>query len=260
MSIEVTTKDRIRKPHSVVEEIIEVSNHRMMRGLRNSNLAFKQYEAKIIPALLNNCESWIDISKNHIKLLQGFQDKFIRKVLHLPHTTPKAMLNWDVGLWPMAERIKLRKLVCVSKILQKPDSNIAKQVLKQENEAGIEGLMHECREICSEINLPSVEECNLTKGQIKSAMEELIKNNAKKEVENCKKISDRMSENPQDNSYLNRMGLTYSRVWIRSPSPGYRQWGLSPSVCIQRESVDTYKYKKTESLHFLITGPDDHLT
>ena len=215
MSIEVTIKDRIRKLHSVVEEIIEVSNHRMMRGLRNSNLAFKQYEAKIIPALLNNCESWIDISKNHIKLLQGFQDKFIRKVLHLPHTTPKAMLNWDVGLWPMAERIKLRKLVCVSKILQKPDSNIAKQVLKQENEAGIEGLMHECREICSEINLPSVEECNLTKGQIKSSLEELIKNNAKKEVENCKKISDRMSENPQDNSYLDRMGLTYSRVWIR---------------------------------------------
>ena len=67
MSIEVTIKDRIRKLHSVVEEIIEVSNHRMMRGLRNSNLAFKQYEAKIIPALLNNCESWIDISKNHIK-------------------------------------------------------------------------------------------------------------------------------------------------------------------------------------------------
>ena len=32
----------------------------------------------------------------------------------------------------------------------------------------------------------------------------------------------------------------------RSPSPGYRQWRLSLSVCTQRESVDIYKYKKIE--------------
>ena len=35
----------------------------------------------------------------------------------------------------------------------------------------------------------------------------------------------------------------------RSPSPGYRQWRLSLSVCTQRESVDIYKYKNRTLVH-----------
>ena len=66
--------------------------------LRNT---FKLFEARIIPSLLNNSESWIGIENNHIKELQDFQDGFIRRVLHLPPQTTKAIINWDIGMMPM---------------------------------------------------------------------------------------------------------------------------------------------------------------
>ena len=68
-----------------------------MGGLRNSETLFKLFEARVIPALLiNNSESWIDIQNSHIKDLQDFQDEFIRRVLHLPLQTTKAIINWDI--------------------------------------------------------------------------------------------------------------------------------------------------------------------
>ena len=59
------------------------------------------YEATIIPALLHNCESWIGINNKHLKSLQDFQDKFIRKLLRLAKSTPKAIINWDIGFQNM---------------------------------------------------------------------------------------------------------------------------------------------------------------
>ena len=55
-------------------------------GTGNSLTALKLFEAQIIPALLHNCESWIGINQTH----QKFQDKYIRKLLWLPQTTPES--------------------------------------------------------------------------------------------------------------------------------------------------------------------------
>ena len=83
-SIQETIKERIGKLIATAEEIIKTSENPWMGGLNNSETPFKLFEARIIPALLNNCESWIDIKESHIKDLQDFQDEFIRRVLHLP--------------------------------------------------------------------------------------------------------------------------------------------------------------------------------
>jgi len=55
--------------------------------------AFKLFEAQVIPALLFNSESWIGLTNTHISDLQNFQDKFVRKLLRLPPSTPKATLG-----------------------------------------------------------------------------------------------------------------------------------------------------------------------
>ena len=84
-----------------MEDIIKTSESSWMGGLGNSETPFKLFEARIIPSLLNNSESWIGIEKNHIKELQDFQDGFIRRILHLPPQTTKAIINWDIGMMPM---------------------------------------------------------------------------------------------------------------------------------------------------------------
>ena len=60
----------------------------MMGGTGNSLAALKLFEAQIIPALLHICKNWLGINQIHLSNLQDFQDKFIRKLLRLPQSTP----------------------------------------------------------------------------------------------------------------------------------------------------------------------------
>ena len=119
-SISETINERTRK----LANVIKLAENLIMEGLGNSTAAFKLYEASIIPALLHNCESWVGINDKHLKSLQDFQDKFIRKLLGLAKSTPKAIINWDIGLQPMKWRIAYKKLVFLQKILGKDHSNI----------------------------------------------------------------------------------------------------------------------------------------
>ena len=142
-SIKETVKKRIQGLISKSDEIIQIADSPIMGGLGNSTIAFRLFEATIIPALLHNAESWIGITDSIIKDLQDFQDKFIRKVLRLPKSTTKALYQWDSGMVSMKWRIALKKLLFVNKIMQKDHTNLARKTLLQEALNNIEGLGHE---------------------------------------------------------------------------------------------------------------------
>ena len=82
-----------------VEEIIQIANTPIMAGLRNSRIAFKLFEAKVIPALLNNCAPWIN--KLQLTDLQEFQDNFVRKILLVPKYIKKhrKSMIFSCGQW-----------------------------------------------------------------------------------------------------------------------------------------------------------------
>ena len=99
----------------------------------------------------------------------------MRRVLHLPHSVTQVILDWDVDMWPMGWRIKERKMNFVRQILLKDDENIAKQTLQQEIATVLNGLAHECNNICNEIYIPEITNHNiLSKRQIKSTLQEPI--------------------------------------------------------------------------------------
>ena len=165
---------------------------------------------------MHNCASWIGITEKHINELQKFQNKFIRRVLHLPHSVTHAILDWDVGMLPMEWRIKEKKLNFVRKILQKNDENICKQTLIQEIERGINGLAHECIKVCEEIDIPEITNNNvMSKRQIKETIKDTVISKKKEKLLSFRKVADRVSDDPTDNNYLDRMGLTHSRIWFR---------------------------------------------
>ena len=124
-SIKETVKKRIQGLISKSDEIIQIADSPIMGGLGNSTIAFRLFEATIIPALLHNAESWIGITDSIIKDLQDFQDKFIRKVLRLPKSTTKALYQWDSGMVSMKWRIALKKLLFVREAFKKKKSKIS---------------------------------------------------------------------------------------------------------------------------------------
>ena len=81
---------------------------------------------------------------------------------------------------------------------------------------GLNGLAHECNIICNEINILEITNNNiLSKRQIKSAVQKAITEQNRNNMLSFKKVADRVSGNSSDDNYLDRMGLTQSRIWIR---------------------------------------------
>ena len=175
-SITVTIKARISKLISKTEEILQFVETPGVSCLGGANTAFKLYEAQIIPTLLYNCESWISIDDSHLKLLQDFQERFIRRILRLANSVPKVMLEYDTGMPPMKWRIAQRKLIFVNRIMAKPADNITRKVLIQESITNFNGLSTECRTLCLSLGLPSLMTGELTKNEIKKAIKTKIRN------------------------------------------------------------------------------------
>jgi hypothetical protein len=131
-SIDDTIKERMRKLRSKTNNIIMLADAPIMGADGTSMAAIKLYKATVVPALLFNCESWIGITDAQITELQGFQDKFLRKLLHLPNSTPKAILHWDGEMELMKWRIARQKLFFLTKLMLKNESNICKRAVRNE--------------------------------------------------------------------------------------------------------------------------------
>ena len=114
---------------------------------------------------------------------------------------------------PMEWRIKERKHNFVRQIFLTDDSNIAKNTIIQEMSVGINGLGHECDSICNEINLPEITNTSLLKSNIKTAVQQTVEANRITNMLSFRKVADRVSDNPSDNTYIDRMGLAYSKIW-----------------------------------------------
>jgi len=200
-SITETIKERTRKLISKCYEIVQIADNPIMGGLGNSTTPFKLFEATIIPALLHNCESWIGFNASHAKLLQKFQDDFIRKVMRLAESTPKAIM-----------RVAYKKLVFVQKIMCKDENNIAKKVMQEEISTVNKGLAHECRQIYLDLDLSDIVNTLLSKSILKSAIFFQMNEEALKDMTNSSKVSDRLTENTEDNTYIHCMSLPQSRI------------------------------------------------
>jgi len=216
-SIDDTIKERMRKLTSKTNDIILLADAPMMGADGSSMAGIRLFEATVIPALLFNCESWIGITELQINELQGFQDKFIRKLMHLPTSTPKAILHWDSGMEMMKWRIAKRKLLFLKKMMTKENSNLCKRSILNETILGVEGLGHECKALAKTLGLTDLRDSYATtcRADIDRAIRTHSEKTIKEEVEASRKVGDRAEDNPRDREYLKYMTLPDSRIWMR---------------------------------------------
>ena len=227
-SITATIKGRINKLYSKCEDIVKISENPLMASLGNARTPFKLFEAEVIPALLFNAESWIGFNEKHSKLLQDFQDRFIRRVFQVHVSTPKAILNYDAELLPMKWRVAVKKISFVKKIMMMEDSNLARQALVEEGRLealgmGFSGLVAETNELCRDLSIPSTT-CLykfVSKQDIKEAVQQKVYFENRQRMLESRKVRDRLDDEEtfglerEKSSYLDRLPLYLSRVMFR---------------------------------------------
>ena len=90
--------------------------------------------------------------------------------MHLPNSTPKAILHWDGEMELMKWRIAKQKLFFLRKLMLKHERNICRRAVINETLLGIEGLGHECKVLTDTLGLPNVMHNQVSKGDITNAI------------------------------------------------------------------------------------------
>ena len=100
--------------------------------------------------------------------------------------------------------------------MAKPCENITRQVLMGETIHKIKGLATECRKLCLSLGLPSIIAQELSKSEIKQAINTRIQEECKKRMQDGSKSQDRRIDlNSDEIQYFQRLSLTNCRVYFR---------------------------------------------
>ena len=115
--------------------------------------AWDIWEMAIVPKLLANCGSWVEISKSAIKQLEETQNLYCRLVFSCPSSTPKPALRGESGLTDMSHRVMLEKVCLITSILFKNEEqeSYARELLQEQLARGWPGITQEVEDICRRI-------------------------------------------------------------------------------------------------------------
>ena len=79
----------------------------------------------LVSSALFNTEAWYILSSSELELLETVDVSFLRKLLNAPRSTPKEMLFLELGVIPLREIIRERRLGFLYYILKEnPNSMI----------------------------------------------------------------------------------------------------------------------------------------
>ena len=157
-SIDATITARQGKVRGSIHALAALWGDYRMQVVGGTLGALDMFESCIISSLLNNAAVWVGITVEQEKRLDGYQLEYLRALLHLPVSTPKACLLAATGRTRMKWRVWEQKLLLILAIRQQDDDDVvlAKQVLDEQVELGLPGLAQEASDICSQIGLADI--------------------------------------------------------------------------------------------------------
>ena len=99
--------------------------------------AWDIWEMSIIPSLLANCCTWVQISQKVIDTLDGLQNLYCSLVYACPGSMPKPAFRGEAGLLDMSYRICVKKVCLVSRVMFSSEEQCyAREILKEQLDMG----------------------------------------------------------------------------------------------------------------------------
>ena len=89
------------------------------------------YHTVFIPRLINNCESWPNLSSENYAVLWKSLLTFLREVMELPRSVPTDALFLEMGIWPIRFETEFRQLTYLKRILGRDQNDPVFQLYQE---------------------------------------------------------------------------------------------------------------------------------
>ena len=135
-SVEATIKAREPKIKGSIYELRALTEDYRMQAVGGCQSALDLYESCIIPSLLTNAGTWVDMSEKAVNILDTTQDTFARVLMALPFSAPRASLRAALGLLGGKWRVWEAKLLLLQAIRRQEEGGLAREVLEEQVDMG----------------------------------------------------------------------------------------------------------------------------
>ena len=171
-SAEATVKERKGRIKGAALEIKSIIEEFQMQAMGGMIAAYELWERALVPSLLSGAGTWFgtDGGKAAIDLCDQIQNFYWRVMLSVPESCPKLALRCETGMLGMKWRIWQEKLLLLLRIKQQDMNTLSRQVYEEGKANGWPGLGAEVATICEEIGIKDINNAQMTKQNIKSAI------------------------------------------------------------------------------------------
>ena len=163
-----TIAERKSRIMNIIYETIAIVEDSRIHRLGGLRCAKEIWELAIIPALLNNSETFYIHDKNIQKSLENFQSALWRGLLELPKSCPLPSLAYESDSLLMKYRVYSRILNFVKHIHSQSDDCLSKQIMTEQLMNDWPGLTKQALNICEELNVRGLFDTNVNKRQFKA--------------------------------------------------------------------------------------------
>ena len=122
---------RVNKGTGIVKNILN-----MLEGIPFGKFYFEVAiilrNSLLVSSVLFNSEAWYNLTKAELDLLETVDNNLLRGILKAPQSTPKEMFFLELGIIPLREIIRKRRLGFLYYILQQKEDSIISKVFKSQ--------------------------------------------------------------------------------------------------------------------------------
>ena len=169
-SVNATISDREGKMKGAMFEVKSVVEDFQMQAIGGMMAAWELWEKAMVPSLLSGAGTWMGATASEFDRCDRIQDLFWRIMLEVPESCPRIALRAETRMIGMKHRVWQQKLLLLKRIKGMSTTTLSRKVLEQQKEYNWPGLSKEVKEICSEIDIPDLNDTDMAVTDIKKAI------------------------------------------------------------------------------------------
>ena len=152
-SVMVTIKRRESKTRRASYEIVNIVKDYRAQLIGGFRTGLVLWESCVVPSLLYNCSTWVEMGKDEEKTLNDQQDYFLRLLWGAGPGTPRVALRADTATRSMVARIWKEKILLLYHISHLEVGDLARDMMEEQVKHGWPGLVMEVSNLCDVLRL-----------------------------------------------------------------------------------------------------------